>query len=83
VRTERCVCGGTIRAASLIASRQAVAVHNMTLPHLAWRMARGIYTPALLGPNDPRRRWPTAGDESCDVSGNTDGASTSDVEGIA
>lgn len=86
MRTEQCVCGGYIRAQSAFTGgRAAVMVHNMTLPHLAWRQKHGIVTPGLHGaaPQDFRRRWPTADDDSCDVSGNTDGASASDVGRIA
>jgi hypothetical protein len=86
MKTVQCQCGGYIRAQSAFTGgREAVAIHNMTLPHLAWRQRMGIYTPGLFGAksSDPRRRWPTADDDSCDVSGNTDGASTTGVEGTA
>jgi hypothetical protein len=83
-RTEQCACGGYIRAESLATSRQAVAIHNLTLPHLTWRLAQGIHTPSLGGPDDPRRRWPTADDtDSCDVVQGEVGASTGGVEGAA
>lgn len=69
MRTEKCVCGGYIRAETLKASRQQVGIHNLTLPHLAWRNRQGIHTPDLIGvpPHDPRRHWPTA-EEPRDVS---------------
>jgi len=84
VRTEQCACGGYIRAESLVISRQPVAIHNLTLPHLAWRLSRGIVTPSLdVPPHDPRRRWPTADLSPVDCVQGEDGASAGGVEGAA
>lgn len=85
VRREQCACGAMIRAESLSTARQQVAVHNLTLPHLRWRLAQGIVTPGLGGApsDDPRRHWPTADDDSVDLNQGDLGASTDGVEGAA
>lgn len=58
MRTEPCVCGGRIYAEP---GREGVAVlvHARSLLHLIWRLRVGILTPAVAGPNDPQRWWPT------------------------
>jgi hypothetical protein len=53
VRTEACVCGGTISAQPGL-EPEAVAQHNMSLTHVVWRSVR---------------EGPTALDLTRDVSG--------------
>ena len=54
MRTEPCVCGGTITARSMRQVPFAVTQHNMSLTHSVWRFGR---------------EGPTALDLTCDVSG--------------
>jgi hypothetical protein len=57
MRTEQCVCGGTITAPSLSVAAPYIEGHNASPEHYGWRLRNGI-----------SRERPTAVPIACDVS---------------
>lgn len=74
MRTETCLCGGSITAPSLDASAPYVEAHGRTPRHRAWRASQegwGWLERELLNTRPPDyypRRRPTVAANPCDVS---------------